>query len=174
MKGGKVNALSRGGTSPFMFPFRRARGIQDLKVLKVLEDSGAKITKNMCNEVILRLFERKQDSFLEDWKSSEKDKLLLFQFLKERGGNFHFRLRNGETLLHLACEKGWDHVVKWLVEDCRLDVNAKDNQETLPIHCLYNPTCNIARYLVENGSICLPHTEARTDSFLSLQTELEF
>ncbi|CAL8124041.1 unnamed protein product [Orchesella dallaii] len=157
-KGAKINLLTRFGTPLFMIQFRRRRRFRsaicldrDVEILKFFVEQGAKITKNMCNELILRVFAQAEGYY----NDNEREAIFsLLQFVKEKGGNIHYRFKDGRTLLHFSCGLKWFEVVKWLVEDCELNVNAKDKKGKLPIDYLPKPASKLANYLIEKGCVC--------------------
>lgn len=62
------------------------------------------------------------------------ESLEIVETILENGGSISWRGKKGETLLHLAAATGDVAVVKLLLDDGRIDVNAKDNDRRTPLH----------------------------------------
>ncbi|CAL8124011.1 unnamed protein product [Orchesella dallaii] len=159
-EGADVNAVNLEGDLPFMIPFKSNSGIPNLQILELLKEKNADITPEMCNAAIMYIFKKG----LSEFELYGGTLLSVLKFLKAHGGDANLRLEEGKTLLHAACEKLWLEGVKWLVEECGLNVNAVDNKGQLPRGCLQNnestmfmlhteKRCEIERYLIDNGCI---------------------
>lgn len=53
----------------------------------------------------------------------------------------------GDSLLHMICRRGWDAVLSFLVDECRVDVRVSDDHGRTPLHecCVsttYDCVCN--------------------------------
>lgn len=52
----------------------------------------------------------------------------------DNGGSFNACNRNGETLLHLACRRGNVDIVKFLVEEAKVEIEAQDDLGRSVLH----------------------------------------
>ena len=112
---------------------------------KEIEDLKATISK-MKNE--------KQDDKKEDYIPSEEEIETLNQYkkmidYKEIDPN---KLdKEGKTLLHHACEYGYFAIVKYLVEDIKVDIHVEDSKgKTAIYYTLHEP--DIFYYLKQHGA----------------------
>lgn len=82
--------------------------------------------------------------------------IFLFLLLKKSVSLLHFRLSNASTSLHLAAAYGRNAIVKRLLQDTRIDINAVSKQRETPLHVavqhaqlevvntlLADPKCNV-------------------------------
>ena len=61
--------------------------------------------------------------------------------------------RYGYTILNAACMSGRIDVVRYLVENCRIDINKKGIEDSTSIICAaINEHYEIVKYLVEHGA----------------------
>ena len=85
---------------------------------------------------------------------TESCQSLIIQFIKEFKLNLHGRTYH-DTALHLAILHKLFSVIKFLVEDCKVDVNYISNASNggTPLHVAYGiGEKNIAQYLIEHGA----------------------
>ena len=75
--------------------------------------------------------------------------------LRKHGANIDTKRKSdGSGLLHLACYLGHFQIVEWLVEECKLDVEAVNNMGFKPIHlCIARDRMFVAKYLIDNGAL---------------------
>ncbi|XP_050508860.1 alpha-latrocrustotoxin-Lt1a-like [Diabrotica virgifera virgifera] len=73
----------------------------------------------------------------------------ILKFLKEKGANISISNRQKHTLLHEAARNGAFKVLRYLVEDCKMDVNVCDLDGNLPTHMAVR-NIEILMYLKEN------------------------
>uniref|UniRef100_A0A6P7GUM2 Serine/threonine-protein phosphatase 6 regulatory ankyrin repeat subunit B-like n=1 Tax=Diabrotica virgifera virgifera TaxID=50390 RepID=A0A6P7GUM2_DIAVI len=108
----------------------------------------------------------------------------ILKFLKEKGANISISNRQKHTLLHEAARNGAFKVLRYLVGDCKMDVNVSDLKGNLPIDMIDMSDYNIAlfKYLIEKGAnlstsknqkYTLIHKAARIGAFKVLQYLVE-
>jgi ankyrin repeat protein len=149
-------------------PLSQAVYSGSLKTVKVLVEAGAKIhwqKKNNDNEITYAIFMKhykialylvnQVDSteavsdMLFDLLYARQDKLLIR--LIEKGSKIN-SVRNGETLLHAACELNKLKIMKFLI-DRGADVNSKSLYGGTPlINAVRNEKVKAAKLLIENGA----------------------
>ena len=88
--------------------------------------------------------------------STEACQHLIIQFVKELNIDVH-QQNYGHSFLHLAILHKLFTVIKFLVEECRVDVNSISSTSVLrsgtPLHMAYGINeMNIAQYLIEHGA----------------------
>ncbi|XP_050509347.1 uncharacterized protein LOC126886449 [Diabrotica virgifera virgifera] len=78
----------------------------------------------------------------------------IFKYLKDKGANLHISNKDKLTLVHKAARNGAFEVLRYLVEDCNMDVNVSDVNGNLPVHMLKMVDANvkILKYLKEKGT----------------------
>ena len=66
--------------------------------------------------------------------------------------NMNVKVKDGRTLLHIACEKGNFEIVKYLVEEYGATMEAKDRFNNTPLHLACKKGhLDVVKYLVEQG-----------------------
>lgn len=88
----------------------------------------------------------------------------ILKYLIERGGDKNIKHEDGITLLHFAALEGDTECVKYLVEECKLDVSAQDKDGGLPLHyAASNGNIDCMLYLIkklqDNGQDRLLHKQ---------------
>ena len=71
--------------------------------------------------------------------------------LVKAGADAHARCPSvGVFAIHRASEVGSVPIVRFLVEECHVDVNVRDNSGTTPLHyAAYNGHLEVLKYLIE-------------------------
>ena len=106
--GASLDALSERGRKPFF----NAVGFEDMAIIQHLLASGA----NPTDGLIAALMRRKVE---------------LVKFLVEAGADVHARLTDsGQTLIHAACDCGLVELVRYLVKEKGLSLQAKMDDGT--------------------------------------------
>ena len=108
----------------------------------------ANITDEDSSPYFLKLFE--------GCDSTEPCQSLIIQFIKEFKINVHKHDIHHHTALHLAVVHKLFSVIRFLVEDCKIDINYISNPTSgggTPLHMAYGiGERNIAQYLIEHGA----------------------
>ncbi|CAL8070619.1 unnamed protein product [Orchesella dallaii] len=137
--------------TPLHFGIRYGGGNIKGEVILALEKAGADILGRDKEETLINLFVHGKDF-------EDNEFLAICNVLKEAGANFHCRWKNGVSLLHWAVRRRSLKVLKYLVEDCGVDVNATHEcTGNTALHLVFEDKqiglCNqdIALYLIEKG-----------------------
>jgi ankyrin repeat protein len=86
---------------------------------------------------------------------SSNDDLEVKKYVSEHDINVNIKNPEdqGRTALHVATRNGHKKLVQVLVEDCKADVNLKDDNDEAPIHIAASVyRVDIVKYLLEKGS----------------------
>ena len=78
----------------------------------------------------------------------------LKEAMKDADSNFNVNMKDfrGNTALHLACANGHLPVVKYLVENLKVDINALNNSNNTPLYwAMINNQKDIVDYLLSKG-----------------------
>ncbi|KAK8802973.1 hypothetical protein WA588_002132 [Blastocystis sp. NMH] len=95
-----------------------------------------------------------------DWKEGtdvfyymgNKDDAKVLSFIEANPNRLNEKDAEGRSLLHWACDRGSEAVVKRLLE-CHVDVNGRDNEGLTPLdYACYCEREDIAKLLLENGA----------------------
>lgn len=102
---------------------------------RMLQNTGIERTKPINNcvadenkQVLLENYDMKKVTAIRE-NNLEK----LRQILND-GESFNACNRNGETLLHLACRRGDSEIVKFLVEEAKVDIEVQDDLGRSVLH----------------------------------------
>ena len=135
--GADVNGKNKDGYSPLEFALYQERPDR----ARILIENGAKLTtakqKELAEEVLLQA-------------ALDKDTDVMRSLIAQ-GVNVNIKEKHhGQTLLHFAVYHiKNEELVKLLIEN-KADVNAKDNDDTTPLH--YAKSVTIAKLLINNGA----------------------
>lgn len=99
---------------------------------------------------------KSNDMVVEFFEAAESNDIAkVGQLIKEKGVDVNSRDNNNEdrTILHIAALKGFEDLIRLLVEQYDADINIEDKLGEVPLHvAVDNHHIQIARYLVEKGS----------------------
>ena len=78
----------------------------------------------------------------------------LAKLLRQQGANIYAKDKNSDNALHLACwSSGSVEMVTWLLDVCKIDIEAKGWKQTTPFLCAaYQGQLGIAKLLKEEGA----------------------
>lgn len=86
----------------------------------------------------------------------ENRKLKLMKYLIENGANVNAKSASGKTILHLASQKGYLEIVKYLVDEKSVDLNVQDKFGSTCLHIASKcGHLEIVRYLVDKEGVDL-------------------
>jgi hypothetical protein len=85
---------------------------------------------------------------------AQNDEMMLCELLVERGADPTLKKKDGGTALHSAAEKGCLKLIRYLVEDCGLEINAEYQDQFQPSSCLERTTLSLAAQF-GNIEICI-------------------
>ncbi|XP_050508902.1 ankyrin repeat domain-containing protein 1-like [Diabrotica virgifera virgifera] len=179
----------------------------NVKILKYLKEKGANLSisnkykctliheaaRNGAFEVLRYLVEDcKMDVNVSDVNGNLPVHMIsmrdynidIFKYLKDKGANLSIANKAKCTLIHKAARNGAFEVLRYLVEDCKMDVNVSDVNENLPIHMISMSDYNIDifKYLKDKGAnlslsnkykCTLIHEAARNGAFEVLRYLVE-
>uniref|UniRef100_A0A6P7GI33 Uncharacterized protein LOC114338419 n=1 Tax=Diabrotica virgifera virgifera TaxID=50390 RepID=A0A6P7GI33_DIAVI len=106
----------------------------------------------------------------------------ILKYLKENGANLSISNSEKQTLVHKAAQSGDLEALEYLVEDCKMDVNASDVHGNLPAHMASEFGDHVLKYLKEKGANLsvsnnqnqtLVHKAAQSDNLKALQYLVE-
>uniref|UniRef100_A0A6P7G6D4 LOW QUALITY PROTEIN: uncharacterized protein LOC114334562 n=1 Tax=Diabrotica virgifera virgifera TaxID=50390 RepID=A0A6P7G6D4_DIAVI len=176
---------------------------KNINILKYLKEKGANLSisnKDKCTlvheaarngafEVLRYLVEDcKMDVNVSDFHGNLPVHMLkmvdvkILKYLKEKGANLSISNKYKCTLVHEAARNGAFEVLRYLVEDCKMDVNVSDFHGNLPVHMLKMVDVKILKYLKEKGAnlsisnkykCTLVHEAARNGAFEVLRYLVE-
>ena len=146
-----VNVTNNSGELPLHFACRYAYSVDKVKVASsgcsnpnAVTDQGDTVLHEAC-------------------KIHRRGRLEVVRFLcEELGCNPNLSNLKGQTPLHLACHRSLivgypieardNNIVKYLVLVARVDVEARDNENTTPLMCTPLSRPDIVKILIENGA----------------------
>ena len=110
--------------------------------------SEVKLMSNGCSPNVTT---KEGDTVLHEFCSSSSEDLEIIKFLcDEFGCDPNLSNLRGERPLHLACHRGCDRVVEYLVP--KVDIDERDNANRTPLMCCPLDHPNIIRTLIEYGA----------------------
>ncbi|XP_050515010.1 ankycorbin-like [Diabrotica virgifera virgifera] len=84
--------------------------------------------------------------------AAQSNSLEIIKYLKEQGANLSVSKKDKSTLVHTAAECGALEVLRYLLEDCKMDIMVSDVNGNLPAHmAAYSGKVEILRYLKSIG-----------------------
>jgi hypothetical protein len=81
---------------------------------------------NLIHEILLN----------EDKLKNEFNKLNVIKFLVQNDVNPDEPNKENQTPIHIACQKQYKEIVEFLIKDCEVNLNYKDNNGYTPLHYL--------------------------------------
>uniref|UniRef100_A0A6P7GEX0 Uncharacterized protein LOC114338418 n=1 Tax=Diabrotica virgifera virgifera TaxID=50390 RepID=A0A6P7GEX0_DIAVI len=82
-----------------------------------------------------------------------RDNIDILKYLKDKGANLSISNNQKQTLVHKAAKSGGLKVLRYLVEDCKMDVNVADVDGKFPVHNIYmRDDIDILKYLKDKGA----------------------
>ncbi len=80
----------------------------------------------------------------------------MVKYLIDKGANIYEKFAYGKTPLHIAVEETNLRIVKHLIEDCRANINIKDENGDTPLYyAIFNfkkDSSKVVKYLIEKGA----------------------
>ena len=143
----KSMRIDLGASVPIIGVVFKARQIGIARILVNEYGADASICDDDGSPYFLKLFE--------GCDSTEPCQSLIIQFIKEFKMNVHKCNCHEHTALHLAVLHKLFSIIKFLIEDCKVDVNYISNPTHggTPLHMAYGiGEKNIAQYLIEHGA----------------------
>ncbi|MEZ5289984.1 MAG: ankyrin repeat domain-containing protein [Vicinamibacterales bacterium] len=141
-----------------------------LDLMSALIDKGADVNARLMRKLWFRKF-RYGDDWVEPmgatafWRAAQANDVAAMRLLASRGADPEIPTLLGVTPLMVAAGVGFEYqgtniapdarlaAVKYLVEDLRLDVNARDIQHYTPLHgAAYVGENDLVQYLVDHGA----------------------
>jgi len=125
-----INAKDENGLTVLFFAYKK-KNLEIVKYLTKLFDAGYKKSLKLNNFLIEN---------------------------EEHGTDINAKNEFGETILFNACFEGDLDIVKYLVEEKKLDIDVKDKNGLSPLFsavitaCCFNEKIDIVKYLVEHGA----------------------
>ena len=110
--------------------------------------------------------------------SSASGNIEAIEYLIGNGADIHKKTNQGYTICTEACKKGHLHVLKYLVENCKLDIHIKDNNGEGCLHW----TCRggdsnreVIHYLVEDQEMDVnqKNNNGETPIFICIMTSCD-
>ena len=85
--------------------------------------------------------------------AAEEGHLQIVKLLKEKGADIYAKDKDGDNALHLACMMGSTETVRWLINHCNMNLEARGSLERTPFLCAAeNGHLDILKALEEAGA----------------------
>ena len=150
-----------------------------LEFMRELLDHGADVNAPIARKLWFRKF-RYGDDWVEPvgatpfWRAAQANDVEAMRLLAAHGADANRPTKHGVTPLMVAAGYGFEYqgtnikpdsrmaAVKYLVEECRADVNARSDQKYTPLHgAAYVGNDELVKYLVGKGADIKARASAR-------------
>lgn len=125
-------------------------------LVSILQDAGFKaegIKFSEMEDYFVSYTEKELESYgTETISAIRKRNIPLLRELRDKGKSLHTANKFGESLIHMACRRGFTDVVKFLIEECDVSPRVKDDYGRTPLHdaCWSaEPNFDLMDYLME-------------------------
>ncbi|CAL8070617.1 unnamed protein product [Orchesella dallaii] len=146
-----INTRNANEETPICVGIRYGKGNLTVEVLNLLQNAGVDILGNDKEATLTVLFEHSVEF-------EESEFLSICKLLKKAGANFHCRWKDGVALIHWAVRGRSLRIVKFLIEECGVDVNVThEGTGNNALHIAFEDTkvglfnAEVASYLIECG-----------------------